>query len=186
MIGVNKSSMKIQSMEIQRRIIGSVLDQGQYEKVKWLTKKDFRNYENKPYQDVWEIIRKYGGDYREIWRNSLELSGFMNQVATTSDLINIQRLGIILVEWNVHSLVEATLMDIMNNSSNENEFDFVNNLWKEWLEMISKKGGDILSGVAAMPDLVKPHVFDGSYYKIKSMSIKVEKRVLTIKKLWHK
>lgn len=90
--------------KIQTEIIGSVVGEAQFQKVKWLVVSDF----DKKYQKTWSLILQHKGDCKLAFKNQ--------QIYHASLVVSYsfpERLGLILLEYRFRQYVEIVLMDMI-------------------------------------------------------------------------
>lgn len=169
---------------IQQRIISQVIDANQYEQVSFLVPNDFRNWEDRRFKDLWTIIFESQGDFKKIWEaGRADLVDHMFQVGLLADTWFIGELGLILIEWNMDQLVRKTLDDLINAAPDESEMNFFHHLNLDWCKMVESKERDILTGIEALHPLVEAKVSGQAEVKIKEMTIRINNRIKTIKKI---
>lgn len=169
---------------IQQKILTACLDHGQFEQVKWLEVKDFKNYPGKPFRDCWELIKKTNNDFKQIWQHGgLELSKFMNDLALIpTDVREIQKLALILVEYNIFIYIRNIIEREMMESKAELQMRFLEQVLVDWHNLACKINGDILVGYKTIPGYVEPHVTKAVHAKIVTACQNVLKREKEIKK----
>lgn len=165
-----------------RVIVGAVLEGDLYNEVSFLTPNDFTDEKNIPYRAVWSSIQSSKGSLHGIFKNHgwvYDYNSLISPYIHQSDLIEIQKRALLLIECNVHRYVSIELHNCLKMSSNESEFLFFSKLCKDWSEVYTSNK-DILRHFDTIEEYCLSHVSDNLMRVIKSMTGKVEKRLSNV------
>lgn len=159
-------------VELETRIIATVISKMSYLEVQWLKALDFENEDNRK---AWIIIENTKGNYKEMIRKDVfTVSRFVPEV----DHFNAKPVALLLVECNIHKAIVNELEKLAYDSKEEIKSQFFMNTAQQALKQ------DALKLHAGILSYVKPMASTNEYQRLEKLVKRISNRIADIKKQW--
>lgn len=160
--------------EIQRKIISACFGESQYKRVAFLVPKDFRDYDNDPFKTCFQIIQQSQGRIDEIYHSGFPLS-VVNHYGLQADYTHIERLALILIEWNVAKAIDQMLMNLMERTDDTVEIAAIIKTSTE------VRGKDPIQLIDVLPDYLSAVLSDRLSGLVQERCRRIDNRLKSIK-----
>lgn len=154
--------------QLEYKILGAVVSEAQYAKVKFLVPNDFRNY-----RAQWKIIEKCGGDYLAMIRAGIPTDQYINVL----DFRQTQLLALKLVELNITAVITQTLFDLSTQTEDGAEALFLSKTSVDALNLDPISLADELSAYVA------PYLSEKNKNALDALCVRIQTRLGKIKEL---
>lgn len=167
-----KYPTKGERIQLEKRVLSTVLNLSSYEKVKWLTALDFQDV---GHRNLWKIIENAKGNFREVLREDIAIADLF---ACEVFHFNAQAIALLLVECNIHKAITDKLESMAYTCEDLNVSQFLLKTAQQALNQ------DALKLHAGILIYVKPMVNTSQVKDLEQLIERITVRIKSIKSQW--
>lgn len=169
---------------LQLRLIGSVLAEGQYNRVRFLEPGDFTNFKGKPFRKLWQLIQKIDSTQTTMLKCVMETEDkeLLSLMAIGGDLSAyycLEQYALKLLEYRFKALFGKLLLDMTSKSNDAAEIKVMD----DYLVALMVRKDDIFLLTDSFLDFIGPWASKESISRVKRFLTYRNDRIASAKKI---